>query len=261
MNPLLRNIARGFSHTVDSFKSYDVNGYRFQTHEYTTSRPNAKTINSGLVCQGDDGLHYYGRVEGIYELNYGFDKGLNPVVFKCHWFDPRRVRRDPEIGLVEVERSSVYKGEDVYILATQAFQVFYLPYPCKNPAKRLQGWDVVMTVPSRIRPPLPNKDDYRRVDPSTQNVEFYQEEGLPGHFTIDLPAFDDMVVDDEQEEDEGIEEDVCDKEDLSLLEAFKAGVDLYPNGQPPGFIDDYWFAEPDGDDETCDPITDVDTGY
>ena len=71
-----------------------------------------------MVCQGDDGLHYYGRVEGIYELNYGFDKGLNPVVFKCHWFDPRRVRRDPEIGLVEVERSSVYKGEDVYILAT-----------------------------------------------------------------------------------------------------------------------------------------------
>jgi hypothetical protein len=24
---------------------------------------------------------------------------------------------------------------------------------------------------------------------------------------------------------------------------------------PPGFIDDYWFAEPDGDDETCGPIT------
>jgi hypothetical protein len=47
-----------------------------------------------------------------------FDKGLNPVVFKCHWFDPRRVRQDPEIGLVEVERSSIYKGEDVYILAT-----------------------------------------------------------------------------------------------------------------------------------------------
>nr|XP_051220210.1 uncharacterized protein LOC127337562 [Lolium perenne] len=206
MNPLLRKIARGFNHSVDSFNSYDVNGYRFQTHQYTTSRPNKKTINSGVVCQGDDGLHYYGRVEGIYELNYGFDKGLNPVVFKCHWFDPRRVRRDPEIGLVEVERSSVYKGEDVYILATQAFQVFYLPYACRNPTKRLHGWDVVMTVPSRIRPPPPNKDDYRRETPQQGLVDFYQEEGLPG------------------------------------------------------FIDDYWFAEPD-DDETCGPITDVDIGY
>ena len=154
------------------------------------------------------------------------------------------MRRDPEIGLVEVERSSVYKGEDVYILATQAFQVFYLPYACKNPTKRLQGWDVVMTVPSRNRPPPPNKDDYR---PSTKNVEFFQEEGLPGHFTIDLPAVDDMVVDDEQEEDAGMEEDnaeyeaedVYDNQDLSLLEAFKSGRDLAPNGPPPDFIDDY----------------------
>jgi hypothetical protein len=152
MKSELRKIARGFDHSLEAFNSYDVNGYRFQTHKYTTSRPNAKTINSGVVCQGDDGLHYYGRVEGIYELNYGFQKGLNPVVFKCHWFDPRRVRRDPEIGLVEVERNSVYKGEDVYILATQAFQVFYLPYACKNPTKRLHGWDVVMKVPSHNRP-------------------------------------------------------------------------------------------------------------
>ena len=268
MKSELRKIARGFDHSVEAFNSYDVNGYRFQTHKYTTSRPNAKTINSGVVCQGDDGLHYYGRVEGIYELNYGFHKGLNPVVFKCHWFDPRRVRRDPEIGLVEVERNSVYKGEDVYILATQAFQVFYLPYACKNPTKRLHGWDVVMTVPSRNRPPPPNKDDYRRVDPSAKNVEFYQEEGLPGHFTIGLPAVDDMVVDDEQE-DAGMDEDnaedeaedVCAPEDLSLLEAFKAGIDLDADGPPPGFIDDYWFAEPDDDEETRGPITDGDTGY
>jgi hypothetical protein len=178
------------------------------------------------------------------------------------------VRRDPKIGLVEVQRSSVYKGEDVYILATQAFQVFYLPYACKNSVKHLQGWDVVMTVPSRNRSPPPNKDDYRHVDPSTLNDEFYHEEGLPGHFTIGLPAVDDMVVDDEQEdagmEEDNVEdeaEDFCDKEDLSLLEAFKAVLDLDANGTPPGFIDDYWFTEPDGDDKICGPITDVDTGY
>jgi hypothetical protein len=78
-----------------------------------------------------------------------------------------------------------------------------------------------------------------------------------------------MVVDDEQE-DAGMEEDnaeneagdVCAPEDLSLLEAFKAGLDLGANGPPPGFIDDYWFAEPDSDDETCGPIMDVEPdGY
>jgi hypothetical protein len=36
------------------------------------------------------------------------------------------VKWKPEIGCVEVERSSVYAGDDVYILATQAFEVFYL---------------------------------------------------------------------------------------------------------------------------------------
>ncbi|KAK1609904.1 hypothetical protein QYE76_033577 [Lolium multiflorum] len=134
---------------------------------------------------------------------------------------------------------------------------YSIPYACRNPTKRLHGWDVVMTVPSRNRPPPPNKDDYRRVDPSAKSVEFYQEEGLPGHFTIALPTIDDMVVDDEQEdagmdgdnaEDEA--EDVCAPEDLSLLEAFRAGIDLDVDGPPPGFIDDYWFAEPDDDDET-----------
>ncbi|KAK1620732.1 hypothetical protein QYE76_026249 [Lolium multiflorum] len=112
----------------------------------------------------------------------------------------------------------------------------------RNPTKRLHGWDVVMTVPSRNRPPPPNKDDYRRVDPTTRSVEFYQEEGLPGHFTIGLPTIDDMVVDDEQEdagmdgdnaEDEA--EDVCAPEDPSLLEAFKAGIDLDADGPPPAW--------------------------
>jgi len=69
-----------------------VNGYRFHTHEYTQRKANRKTINSGVVCEGSDKLQYYGRVEGIYELPYGFGKGLDPVVFKCHWFDPHRVK-------------------------------------------------------------------------------------------------------------------------------------------------------------------------
>ena len=65
-----------------------------------------------------------------------------------------------------------------------------------------------MTVPARNRPPLPNKEDYRRLDPSTNDGEFYQEEGLPGKFTINLPANDDIVVI-EEDEAAGIEEDTA----------------------------------------------------
>ncbi|KAK1619214.1 hypothetical protein QYE76_024731 [Lolium multiflorum] len=60
---------------------------------------------------------------------------------------------------------------------------------------------------------------------------------------------EDAGMDEDNAEDEA--EDVCAPEDPSLLEAFKAGMDLDADGPRPGFIDDYWFAEPDDDDETC----------
>ncbi|KAK1606420.1 hypothetical protein QYE76_030093 [Lolium multiflorum] len=113
--------------------------------------------------------------------------------------------------------------------------------------------NTMVEVKPYIKPPPPNKDDYRRVDHSTKNVEFYQEEGLP-----DISQ-EDAGMDEDNTEDEA--EDVCAPKDLSLLEALKAGMDLDADGPPLGFIDDYWFAEPDGDDETCGPITDGDTGY
>jgi hypothetical protein len=72
-------------------------------------------------------------------------KRLKPVVFKCHWFDPEEKRETRDIGLVEIQQSFVYAGDDVYIVAQQATQVYYLSYPCKTD-KRLQGWDVVYKV-------------------------------------------------------------------------------------------------------------------
>jgi hypothetical protein len=130
-----------------------------------------------------------------------------------------------------------------------------------------------MTVPTHNRPPLPNSEDYRRLDPSTYDGEFYQDGGLPGKFTINLPTDDDMVVDDEEDEAAGMEEDtaqdgveeVHNQEDVSLLERFHVGLDANdPQGPPPGSVDDWWCGEPDSDDETCGPIVvsnDLDTGY
>ena len=99
----LRKIAEGFAYSVKTFHSYDVNGYRFHTRSHEEKRPNRKTINCGVLCKGSDGLDYYGRVEEIYEVDFHFGKNMNPVVFKCHWFNPTRVRRKPEVGLVEIE--------------------------------------------------------------------------------------------------------------------------------------------------------------
>ena len=256
------------AYAVKTYNSYDVNGFRFHTQEYENTRPNRKTTNTGVLCQGRDGLDYYGIVKEIIELDCDFGKKKNPVVFKCHWFNPRRVRRRPEIGLVEIERESVYAGDDVYILAHQATQVFYLPYPCKT-VKRLLGWDVVISVPPRNKPPTPNDDDYHhRINPNTYEGDFYQEDGLPGQLNIILPTIDEMEEDDDDGigVDDGQEDDepVLNRRDVELLERMHLPDVEEPSGPPPGYVEDWWFSRDSDDDDDAGPSydpNDVDNGF
>ena len=91
-------------------------------------------------------------------------KPINPVIFQCHWFDPEVVRRSPNLGLVKIRQSSILPGEDVYIVAQQATQVYYLSYPCQT-VDRLKGWDVVYKVSPHGKLPVPNNQDYN-IDPT-----------------------------------------------------------------------------------------------
>ena len=117
MSAELRQVADGCAYRVKSFTSYDVNGYRFHTTSHEQSRPNRRTTNTRVFTLGFDGVEYYGRIEQIYELMFHGCKPLNPVIFKCHWFDPSVVRRTPNLGLVEIRQDSKYPGDDVYIVA------------------------------------------------------------------------------------------------------------------------------------------------
>jgi len=134
MTPELRQVADGCAYRIMSYSSYDVNGFRFHTKRHEQSRPNRRTTNAGVCTAASDGVEYYGRVEEIYELTFRGCKPLKPVIFKCHWFDPNEVRRSPSLGLVEIQQSSIYPGEDVYIVAQQATQVYYLSYPYETDA-------------------------------------------------------------------------------------------------------------------------------
>lgn len=214
MSAELRQVAGGCTYRVASYNAYDVNGYRFHTRSYEESRPNRKTTNTGVFTQGQDGIEYYGIVEEIYELTFEGCKPLNPVIFKCRWFDPNVVRRDPTIGLVEIQQSTVLPGDDVYIVAQQATQVYYLSYPCQSDAN-LVGWDVVIKIPPHGKLPIPNDADYK-VDPNTDDVGFYQEDGLDGHFEIDLTGL--LEMDNEILVDEDAGDDVENAKDIELLE-------------------------------------------
>ena len=212
-----------------------------------------------MFTPGDDGLEYYGRIEEIYELTFHGSKPLKPVIFKCHWFDPHAVRRTPNLGLVRVQQASVYTGDDVYIVAQQATQVYYLSYPCKTD-DRLTGWDVVYKVSPHGKVPIPNNEDYN-IDPNTYDGEFFQEDGLEGHFEIDLTGVIEMEVhDDEMVDDEDADEEVRNAKDLELLERLQLGDDN-EDEIPPLEHGLELLDLRDSDDETYDPANPDEDDY
>ena len=138
------------------------------------------------------------------------------MIFICHWFDPQVTRQThSNLGIVEIRQDSTLPGDDVYIVAQQATQVYYLPYACQT-KEHLKGWDVVYKVSPHGRLPVPNDEDYN-LDPDTYDGEFFQEDGLEGRFEIDLTEAIGMDVDIEMivdEEDDEVQND----NDLVILE-------------------------------------------
>ena len=227
----------------------DVNGYRFRTTNYDKSRPNRKTTCSGVFTPGLDNVDYFGRIEEIYELNFYGSKPLTPVIFKCHWFDPQVTRRThSNLGIVEIRQDSTLPGDDVYIVAQQATQVYYLPYACQT-KQHLKGWDVVYKVSPHGRLPVPNDEDYN-LDPDTYDGEFFQEDGLEGRFEIDLTEAIGMEVDIEMVVDEMVvdeeDDEVQNDNDLVILEGNDINDEVASS-------DGVEIEMLDSDDESYDP--------
>jgi hypothetical protein len=87
-------------------------------------------------------------------------------------------QKHSNFGIVEIRQGSTLPRDDVYIVAQQATQVYYLPYACQT-KEHLKGWDIVYKVSPRGKLPVPNDEDYN-LDPDTYDGEFFQEDGLEG---------------------------------------------------------------------------------
>ena len=168
---------------------------------------------------------------------------LNLVVFKCHWFDPKGGQRiDKTIGLVEVRPSTTYSGADVFIVAHQAKQVYYLPYPCKTKAN-LRGWEVVFQVSPHGNLPIPSEDDYNNIDPVTYEGIFYQEQEDFGDFELEPIDLEDVA------NDETRGETVVNPKDIDMLKKFHEEND---NDDEPPPVDEapaYYSKDSDSDSE------------
>jgi hypothetical protein len=151
------------------------------------------------------------------------------------------------LGIVEIRQDSTLPGDDVYIVAQQATQVYYLPYVCQT-KEHLKGWDVVYKVSPHGRLLVPNDEDYN-LDPYTYDGQFFQEDGLEGRFEIDLTEAIRMKVDIEMVIDEE-EDEVQNGNDLVILEGNDINDELAPSdGVDYGMVDSddesYDLANPD----------------
>jgi hypothetical protein len=128
------------------YSSYTINGFNFHTKSYDEGR---SIQNSGVVVvaestcfeggRNDDIIignkAYYGIIKEILELNYHHNG--NVVLFKCDWVDNRvehKWVKTDQFGITNVNFKHLFNtGEKIsdesFILASQALQVFYVPYP------------------------------------------------------------------------------------------------------------------------------------
>lgn len=188
----LHQLSYGFSRRVSTYGCYDINGYRFRSEAYEKTRVGLGTTNCGVCVssfdENDNLLEYYGVIKDIIKISWEGSMQLELVIFECDWFDPTAVgvRRTENLGLVEVKHSSRLSNFEPFVLASQVKQVYYLPYAC-NTRQDLSEWWVVYQVTPRDRLlPVDSSIECDETGALTEDIMFFQEEGLDGTFVIDL---------------------------------------------------------------------------
>lgn len=182
------SLSRGPSQSVCCFNGYVVNGYRFRVECHDKG---FRTQNCGVVVSGDIGsemgnIDYYGILTEIIELQYL--GGRRVVLFRCKWFDmhdKEKGAKVDEYGFTTINCDRLLKTNEPFVLAYQAFQVFYAIDTINK------GWQVVVKTQPRDSYDLPlqmddNCDEMDNVSEAYQQGEsFNYKEANPISTTID----------------------------------------------------------------------------
>lgn len=189
-----------------------MNGYKFYCKK-----------NSGVLVKGTSHANilenYYGQLEEIVRLIY---RGGNHVyLFKCCWFDSagNGIRVDKN-RIVTVDIKSRLRSNEVFVLASQASQVYYAP-SVSNPRSNI--YTVVSIKKSHLdeSTTLSTENPYQEdISNATRVfslfVDFAQYEPIPrirtedhenGEEDDDHEYDEEFDVEDQDNEDEGEGED------------------------------------------------------
>nr|GMD57563.1 uncharacterized protein LOC109173559 [Ipomoea batatas] len=224
-NKFLIDLACGPLLEVKTYSGYIVNGYKFQTYSYCNDK---STTNCGVCVKGtglaEGEADFYGILSEIVEIEYPNLPIKKVILFKCEWFDPKPnigTRVLPEYGIVEVRQNRRYQKYDPFIIAQNASQVYYLPYP--RGAKDKSNWSAVINVRSRG-----TFDDQYKL-----NTAFQQEvilTGIIGHAEYEedqenLHEPNEMEEVDGNSLFEGIDEHINDNNDIDSESELEGSFD------------------------------------
>ena len=153
---------------------YFVNGYKFHTESHGSMR---STSNSGVCIEGtnfsETESDYYGKLIEILQLEYPRLPIKRTILFKCNWFDPTvnvGMKVHKQYFLVDVNLKRKLSKDEPFILAMQAAQIYYIPYPSLRKDK--SDWLVVYKFKAR-----PVIDVPAAVDKIvTTNIAFQEDE-------------------------------------------------------------------------------------
>ncbi|GLT90346.1 hypothetical protein SLE2022_082840 [Rubroshorea leprosula] len=151
-NEVLQYLALDPSWTVNVYRGYYVNGFRFMTQKANSER---QTYNCGVCVKGttisdDAETDYYGILNEVIELlYYGPHAQMQTIVlFNCDWFDTHRGTRINQVyNIVEVNPRYQLSTGEPFCLACQATQVYYSSYPSNNRATH--GWFAACKIRAR----------------------------------------------------------------------------------------------------------------
>ncbi|XP_060182337.1 uncharacterized protein LOC132612000 [Lycium barbarum] len=178
-NQIMKDLAEGSLHKVQPFNGYVVNGYKFHTEEYGSSR---STMNSGVCIKGSsysaDDMDYYGRLVEILQLEYPALPFKRTVLFKCSWFDPtpkHGTRVYPQYNLVDVNKRRTFNKYEPFIMVVQATQVYLETYPTLK--RTGNEWLAVCKIKARLVVDVPNIAE----QPHTLSDPAFQEDDSQVH--------------------------------------------------------------------------------
>ncbi|XP_058000739.1 uncharacterized protein LOC131178813 [Hevea brasiliensis] len=156
-NKFIKDLAEGPLKSVISYPVYFINGYRFHTINHGVNR---STMNSGVCIRGstygDTTDDYYGLLKEVIQLEYPALPIKRVVLFKCEWFDITPnvgIKVHKHYNLVDINHRKRLNKYEPFILASQAEQMVYIPYPSLRRDKA--DWYTVCKVKPRATVVMP----------------------------------------------------------------------------------------------------------